>query len=142
MIFDNVPYLTNIHQSTIITVLAMATNYKAYMAFHATPYVASSFYLPLGLSTFFGLSIIGRYFDRINSVARIYLLNSGNIVRITYANGKLEDVPVSALKFFSASKLTKSIIVDINSKNYSLKLSQNTYIEPHLLYAILRPEVY
>jgi hypothetical protein len=73
--------------------------YASYKAFYAVPYVSSAFYLPSSFAGLFSIAMLSKFLQRNQNIARIYLMESGNILRLTYGNGNQEDVPLSALQF-------------------------------------------
>ena len=70
------------------------------------------------------------------------ILEGGYIVRLLYANGKMMDVPLSAVKVDEKVVIRGQALVFINGKKHLIKVGHGTrFANPELLYAICNSQV-
>lgn len=97
LIFDSISATYAYKANFFNTLISVLLPYKAYTAYYAEPYSAAFFYGWSVLSSMIYLANSGRYMEYNKSVSRIYLLEQGFAMRIEMRNGRIFDLPISAV---------------------------------------------
>ena len=79
------------------TLITFFSTYWAYCAYFAEPYSAFAFYGWTTLATLTNMGNAGKYIEFNKSVSRIYILEQGYAMRVEMRNGKIYDLPISAV---------------------------------------------
>ena len=76
LIYDALTFVVKNRGGVWNTMLTLGLYYGTYISYYANPYVASTFYIYSTFSGIFSLFNIARYFDKHQSIARIYLMQN------------------------------------------------------------------
>ena len=117
MIYDSLPSTLKGIPGPTNTLLTLGLYYGAYSAYYAVPYVSQTMYIWGGLSGLLSIFNAGRYMDSKQSIVRIYLLQTLNIVRFLNGNGSYQDIPISGIKFTSYNTMGGILTITVNGTN-------------------------
>ncbi len=82
MMYDAVANSLKSRPGLFSTLLTMGSYYGAYTAWYATPFVAKTMYIWEAAAAFMTIANIGGFFDRYQSIVRMYLLSNLSVARL------------------------------------------------------------
>eukprot|EP00347_Sterkiella_histriomuscorum_P012766 403367304 len=142
LIYDSLHFVQS-RKVTFLNTLNMSIGgCFAYNAYFAVPFTSGYFYFWTGFGVLSYLAALSRYADRKQMISRIYLLDSGFVMRVEFANGVAQDLPISSIQMSRLDHRIQQIRAKINAKTYNIKIFKDGFVLPDLLYATLNPQVF